>query len=264
MNLFEQKATKHLEFLRETFGVSDVKSEFEAQGMELDELIRLKRVVSAAGLGITLKVGGAEDVWGVKQALLVGVQGIVFPMIESPYALSKSLGVVKDYITPEERLGLRIAINIETDQAHQNLKAILGIGKVGGLDAVTLGRVDFVGSLGLGRNDINSDRVLEIAQDICFQVKRLGFTMTIGGGIEAESYQFLLPLLRAEILDRFETRMIVFPVAAAFDRARFEEAVRAAHQFELLWLEAMNHQYGFLVSQNTKRLAMLRGRVGVV
>ena len=53
--------------------------------------MRLKEVVSAAGLGLTLKIGGCEAIRDMYEARVLGVARIVAPMIESPYALQKFL-----------------------------------------------------------------------------------------------------------------------------------------------------------------------------
>lgn len=262
MNTWESKAKEQLDRLRLNFGAREIKCEFEAQGMELAELIRLRTIAQAADLDILLKLGGAEDVWGAKQALLVGVGGIIFPMIESPYAASKSCGVVCDHILPECQDRPHIVFNIETVQAIKHLEGILEEGEKGGLDAVTLGRVDLVGSLGKTRADIDSSAVFDLATTVCKRVKAAGLTMTIGGGIEAESFDFLRRLVIEQSLDCFETRMVVFPAAVAMERDHYQAAVQGAHRFGLLWLEARNVHYGREMTRNNQRLALLRKRVG--
>jgi 2-keto-3-deoxy-L-rhamnonate aldolase RhmA len=262
MNGLEKRAAAHLVELRDRFGVRDVKVEFEAQGAELAEVQILNKIAASAGMGVVLKIGGAEDVWGIKQALLVGVSGIVFPMVETAYALSKSLGAAKEFITPEEREDIRLAVNIETKVACENLPAILEVAKNGGLDAVTLGRVDLVGSLDLGREYINSEQVFNIAHKVCALVKQAGIEMTIGGGIEAESQTFLEMLVHRALLDRFETRMIIFPADVVSVQSQYENAVREAHRFEMLWLECLSHKYSTLARQHEKRIGMLKKRVG--
>ena len=50
----------------------------------LEEAMRLKEVVSGAGLGLTMKVGGCEAVRDMYEARVIGVERIVGPMVESP------------------------------------------------------------------------------------------------------------------------------------------------------------------------------------
>ena len=60
MNELERKMVEQLQDLRENHHVIGVKAEFEAEGTRLEEAMRLKEVITAAGLGLTMKVGGCE------------------------------------------------------------------------------------------------------------------------------------------------------------------------------------------------------------
>jgi len=51
VNELERKMVHQLKDLRENHYVVGVKAEFEAEGTRLEEAVRLKEVISAAGLG---------------------------------------------------------------------------------------------------------------------------------------------------------------------------------------------------------------------
>ena len=89
MNSNEKKLVKILEDLKENYGVFGIKAEFEAEGTRIEEGIRLKEIISAAGLGLTLKIGGCEAIRDMYDARIIGVDKIVAPMIETPFALKK-------------------------------------------------------------------------------------------------------------------------------------------------------------------------------
>lgn len=252
----------HLADMKRRFDIVFVKAEFEAQGMTPDELKLLDIIANRAGLKIALKVGGVEAVTDLNLALDIGVGGIIFPMAETPFALQKALDAANLYLSPSQRKALHLAVNVETITSYMNLEGILKVGKEGGLDAVTLGRVDMVGSLGLDRTHVNSDKIYEIAEDMCRKVKKAGFDMTIGGSIEVESYDFIRRLAEAKILDRFETRMVVFESDLVRDKGNFERAIRMAHKFELLWSECLADKYTRLAQGHLKRSAMLKTRIG--
>ena len=89
MNYLEKKMVDILTDLKHNHHVEGVKAEFEAEGTRLEEAMRLKEVVTTAGLELTIKVGGCEALKDMYDAKIIGVSRIVGPMIETPYALSK-------------------------------------------------------------------------------------------------------------------------------------------------------------------------------
>src|SRR6188474_508349 len=112
-----------LQDLRDNHHVVGVKAEFEAEGTRIEEAMRLKDVVSSAGLGLTMKVGGGEALRDMYEARVIGVERVVGPMIESPYALQKFLAAVNLAFPASERHDVQIAANIETITAVENLDA---------------------------------------------------------------------------------------------------------------------------------------------
>src|SRR3989339_1206556 len=103
MNLLERKMVETLKDLRENHHVVGIKAEFEAEGTRMEEALRLKEVVSKAGLDLTIKIGGCEALKDMYEARVIGVSRIVAPMIESSYALRKFLTASKLAFSPDER-----------------------------------------------------------------------------------------------------------------------------------------------------------------
>src|ERR1043165_426399 len=91
MNLVERKMVDILTDLRENHHCEGVKAEFEAEGTRLEEALRLKEVVTKAGIDLTIKIGGCEALKDMYDARSIGVTRIVGPMIETAYALKKFL-----------------------------------------------------------------------------------------------------------------------------------------------------------------------------
>src|SRR3989344_7602665 len=120
MNTIEHKMVELLKDLKKHYSVVAIKAEFEAEGSRLNELMRLKDISEKAGLGIVLKLGGAEAVTDLFEAQMLGVEGIVAPMIESSYALKKYLGIVEGHLSLDERKDLLIVAMIETIQGYKN------------------------------------------------------------------------------------------------------------------------------------------------
>ena len=76
MNNLEKKMLETLKDLKANHHVIGIKAEFEAEGTRLEEALRLKEVVTLAGLDLIIKVGGCEaikdmfDVFGVLKGIL--------------------------------------------------------------------------------------------------------------------------------------------------------------------------------------------------
>ena len=125
MNSVEQRMVEILKELRESYGALAVRAEFEAEGTRLEELLRLKEICMTAGLGLTLKIGGCESIRDMLEAKIVGVDYLVAPMVESPYALRKYLQAVSKTFFSEEANPVEVLCNIETVTGCDNFEAML-------------------------------------------------------------------------------------------------------------------------------------------
>src|SRR5512142_2279426 len=117
MNTLEHKMVDVLLDLRDNHNVSGIKAEFEAEGTRIEEALRLKEVVSKAGLGLTIKIGGCEALRDMYECRTIGVDRVVAPMVESAYALRKFLQATRLAFPEDERRDIKFAVNIETYQA---------------------------------------------------------------------------------------------------------------------------------------------------
>jgi 4-hydroxy-2-oxoheptanedioate aldolase len=257
VNELERKMVEQLQDLRENHDVVGVKAEFEAEGTRIEEAMRLKDVVSSAGLRLTMKVGGGEALRDMYEARVIGVERVVGPMIESAYALHKFLGAVNQAFPDSERHDVQIAANIETITAAENFDSMLELPEIGELDGVVLGRVDMVGSLGLSREDVNSDRILDLARQVFQTAKAKGLECAVGGGVAKEGLPFMRGL--GELLDRYETRKVIFACPAALDDDA-EAGILKAVGFELMWLKNKRDFYGGIFEEDRARIEMLEAR----
>lgn len=262
MNKIEYEMVDLLKCLRDDFGVFEIKAEFEAEGTRLDpELMRLKEVISCVELPLILKIGGVEAISDVYTALTVGVKGIVAPMAETPYALSKYLGLIKNMIPPDNRQDIEFAFNLETITGYENFNEMLALPDFKLLTGVTIGRVDLTGSMGLGRGAINTSKeVLNICEEVMSKSRKAGLKTAMGGGIEVEALPIIQKLEEAKLLYKFETRKVVFP-ASAWKHG--EAAILKAVEFELLWLKSKRRYYGLIRDEDEKRITMLSKRLEI-
>jgi hypothetical protein len=248
---------QQLQDLRENHHVVGVKAEFEAEGTRIEEAMRLKDVVSSAGLGLTMKVGGGEALRDMYEARVIGVERVVGPMIESAYALHKFLGAAKLAFPASERHDVALAANIETITAVENFAAMLALPEIGELDGVVLGRIDMTGSLGLSRDDINRPEILDIGRRVFQAARAKGLECAMGGGIAKEALPFMREL--GGLLDRYETRKVIFACPEGLNEGS-EVGILKAVGFELMWLKNKRDFYGGIFEEDRTRIEMLEAR----
>ena len=171
MNSIERKMIDVLKELKEEYGVFEIKAEFEAEGSRMEEMMRLKDVTSKLDLPIILKIGGVEAVTDMFNALSIGVTGIIAPMAETSFAVSKFLNSIKSFIPKDNAEDIGFAINIETLTAYKNLDEILALESIKQLQAITIGRVDMVSSMQGDRSIVNSQELLIMCEDIFRKAK---------------------------------------------------------------------------------------------
>lgn len=259
MNILEYEMIEVLKLLKNDFGVFEIKAEFEAEGSRMEEMMRLKDVTTFVNLPIILKIGGVEAVTDIYNALSIGVKGLIAPMAETAFALSKFLNLIKNMVPEDNAKDIEFAFNLETITAYRNIDAMFALPDISRLSGVTVGRVDLTGSMGLSRDDINiSDEVFNICRVIMEKAKRIGLKTGLGGGISTKAIPPIIKLEQAGLLDKFETRKVVFP-ASSWKYG--EKAIPTAASFELLWLKSKRRYYSRIKAEDESRIAMLESRL---
>ena len=259
MNSLEKKMVAALTDLKENHHVVGVKAEFEAEGTRMEEALRLKEIVTKAGLELTIKIGGCEAIKDMFEARTIGANTIVAPMIETAYALKKYVNATKYVFPQEEWKDVNFLINIETITGFNNLDEIMQSGEFKDIDGITLGRVDMTGSMGLSRDDINSDTVFNIAQKIATKTKEYNKQLAIGGGVSSHSLPFFKKL-PSNSLTKYETRKVIFDAQKALCSDNADNGILKAVGFELMWLRNKREFYGMIFREDETRLELLEKR----
>lgn len=259
MNQLEKKMVETLIDLKNNHYVVGIKAEFEAEGTRLEEALRLKEVVTKAGLELTIKIGGCEAIKDMYDARTIGVNAIVAPMIETPYAMKKYVQATKFVFPEDERKDIKFLVNIETITGYSNLDDMIKSPSFADVAGIVLGRVDMTGSIGLTREDINSDKIFNIANSMAEKMLSVNKDLVIGGGVSAHSLPFFKKL-PANSLSRFETRKIIFDAQKALDDEHADKGILKAVGFELMWLKNKREFYGMIFKEDETRLQMLEAR----
>lgn len=258
MNLVEREMLELLRRGRGDHGVVAVKAEFEAEGARPDELLRLLEIARKADLKVALKIGGCEAVSDLLASRLYGIDYVIAPMVETPYALSKFIEAKNKTHNADDRAETSFLFNLETETTLRNLDVMARDAK-GHLDGIVFGRVDFTLSRGLPRGDVDTrvvtDAVLQVAQ----VARNLDLELVVGGSVSTGSLPALREI-RAIRLDRFETRKVVFAGEAA-TRPNIAAGIEAAVQFELAWLKNKRDYYGSIAHEDAARITMIERRL---
>jgi 4-hydroxy-2-oxoheptanedioate aldolase len=192
------------------------------------------------------------------EALSIGARGIVAPMAETAFAVSKFLETIDIFVAEDNRKDIEFAVNIETITAYKNLDEIFKLKKINLLNSITIGRVDFTGSLGADRSFVNSGEMLKYCTDICRKAKEKGLRTALGGAISMDSKLFIEELVSRKLIDKFETRKVVYRKEAVKNIA---EGLFEGIKFELLWLKSKRRYYHRIKNEDEKRIVMLEERV---
>ena len=251
----EEDLLEQLVRLKDRFGISHVKAEFEAEGSSFRDIVRLRRLTAHAGMGLVLKIGGCESVRDLRDALELGADGLVAPMIESPFALSKFWEACNKVFRTGRRP--RLAFNVETKTCVENLESILDYG-AGKMDGFTIGRSDLSGSYFDPWITPDSAFLLDEVERITTRSRARGWEVWMGGSLGQKSIAILgdRPALRHGVT-HFETRKVVIPGAVLFDHP---EVVGEALKFEELYLLSRKEILEDAFAEDRHRLEVLKQR----
>ena len=258
MNIKEKQMLEILSELHASHSVFSVKAEFEAEGTRNDDLLRLFDLVRRSGLSLTIKIGGCEAIRDLIECKQLGVDRIVAPMIETDYSLSKFIGAIKSVYSEDEISSTDFYINLETISAFENLSKITDEMVNSPVSGYVFGRVDFCGSLGFTREEINSDNVLNYANTVADNCIKNDLEFVVGGGV-SNDYADFLKKLNEKKLNAFETRKIIFNNSILDSDLR--KAIQLAVKFELLYLQNKHDYYKQIAEEDLSRIKMLETRV---
>jgi 4-hydroxy-2-oxoheptanedioate aldolase len=262
MNKMELSSSALLKDLVENNGVIGIKTSFEDEGASLNEVIRLKELCNQAGTKLLLKIAGAEAKRDLFDSQIIGVKGIVAPMIESAFALDKFVKSAKSILPGDILSNVQLGVNIETITAYKNFKEMVNCDGFNSLYHITLGRVDFVSSMGKDRSYVNSDEILDIAVDLFSQSREHTKKVYLGGAITVDSEIFLKKLFGKGLLDKFETRYVMYDPAIALNN--LQEALLNGQRLELGILRNRQQLYYRESQKESDRINMIAKRVGEV
>ena len=246
-------ALKNILLKLKELGCSGIKVSFEDEGALHNEIISMSNLTSSVGLELSIKIGGCEAKRDIIDCIDLNCDTIVAPMIESKFSLEKFLNSLDAYKYDKKK-----GFNLETIGAYNNLEEIsLLFNKV---DFVTIGRVDFVGSLGKDRDFVDTDEMYEIVESVFKKAREYKTLCYMGGAVSINSKDFIKKLIENNLLDKFETRYIIYDVKS-IDMNNFEKLLYWGNVFEVEWLKFVNNRYMLHANKDVKRIKMIEERI---
>lgn len=244
MNSAEREMLDLLKRLRGEHNVRGLKTEFEAEGARLEEVLRQKELCMRADLALTLKIGGCEAVSDMRAAQAVGVDALVAPMIESAFALRKFVDAARSVFSPAELESMELRVNVESAAGAGEYDAMLASERFDALSGIVIGRKDL--ALSLGSDDVDDPRVAACCREIFRRTRatKPGARCSMGGMISPAA----LPLLEefAGMVDSVETRKVIYDLPAEGGAGAGRALLAAAklgYAFEALWYRNKHAYY---------------------
>jgi hypothetical protein len=130
------------------------------------------------------------------------------------------------------------------------------------IDFVTFGRADFVGSIGQTRSSVDTNNVFESVEKVFKCAKGQNIGCCLGGSISSSSKNFIMDLIKKDLLDKFETRYVIYDVSK-IDMQHFDELIRKANLFEIEWIKYISGRYGSLKDKDVARISMMTSRMNM-
>jgi hypothetical protein len=244
---------KSLEKLSIDYGIVGMKQSFEDEGVLLNDVVAFKRVTEVCNLQSFVKIGGCEAKSDLFNCIRLGIDGIIAPMVETPFVLSKFTDMLEEYSDRADGY-----IVIESKTAYTNIDDILAEAE-GKLKGIIVGRSDFAKSYKLNKSEVDSSFVYDKVEDILQKAKKYNLVTTMGGNVSTRSTKFVKEMHQKGLLDKIETRNVVIGLNPK-NINKIETTIQKALDFEIEWLQYKLSISSKLSSEYSERIGLLKNR----
>jgi len=198
-------------------------------------------------LPLSMKIGGPDAQNDIREALKIGVSGIIGPMIESPFGIQKFITALRGIAGDEAMKHLLVSVNIESVAAYRQIDEILKAPEIKDINEIVIGTSDLCISVGKPKED---PEVIKMVREMAQKSKRASKIVRIGGMISLsnENPPLLKRLLEETGADEVNTTCVSFSVKKTPDLCS-------------AYLKALNFEmklYAFGLALSNKRAAPLQ------
>ncbi len=247
------KLTEKLKVLANNYGVIGIKQSFEDEGIEINDLILVRRLTDICNIECFVKIGGCEAKSDINNCIKYGVNNIIAPMIESSFAVSKFTDITSKY----NKL-INSYIVVETKTSFNNLDSILEKG-YNTLKGIVVGRSDFSKSYSIDKTQVDSDFIFDKVKTILLKSKEYNYQTTLGGNISKQSVDFIKKMYFQNLLDKIETRNIVIDLSK-IDIENLENVIKLAIEFEIELIKYKSTSLTLTLKESNDRIEALVNR----
>jgi hypothetical protein len=244
---------EQLSCLKEDYNLAGIKQSFEDEGVTYDDVVTMRRITELCGLPLFVKIGGCEAKTDIRNCINLGIDAVVAPMVETPFALSKFLNAVgKD-------AAIKTLFLCESITTYNNLDSIFSLSESDRLTGVIVGRSDFTKSMGLNKSEADTKNVCSHVEHVLKTCKNKKLITTIGGNISTKSSSFIKKMFEQGLLDKIETRNVIIQLTET-NILLLKEVIREALDFEINWLRYNSRSYANLSDEYIYRAGLLESR----
>lgn len=242
--------------LRNNYNLQGIKAEFEAEGSNFRDVMRLRRLTSSAGVKLYLKIGGVEALRDLKDAIEIGVDGVIAPMVESVFGAKKFYESIQKFYKDNP---IHTTLNIETKTAIENFSEILYYAN-GKFNNINIGRSDLSASFLNPWITPESENIYMIISDIIRQMQDSDLTLGLGGGLSRASIDNLNTtyISLKPSINQLETRKVILPTESF---CATENALSEALKFEELYILSKKEFSDLCIDSEIARLPELKRRM---
>jgi 4-hydroxy-2-oxoheptanedioate aldolase len=234
-----------------------IKISFEDEGADFIDVLSVKFLCLKYGINLVLKIGGPEAIRDIKDANKLQIKNIVAPMVESKFALEKYIKSCNRFLTNSEQV--KLGVNIETINAVNQFDEFISSKYFEQLSSVTVGRGDLVQSMDLDRynGSVDSEEVYNLCVKVFQETRKSNKQCLLGGSMTKKSSTFVTELIKLNLLDKFETRNIIF-YQDALKYFSFDDLMDLAFDLEFSQMERRREYYERLYNQDLDRINRLK------
>ena len=249
-HLYEQLCKLHTEY-----NLEGVKAEFEAEGSSFRDLVRLRRLTLKAGVKLFLKIGGVEAIRDIRDAMEIGVDVIIAPMVESRFGAKKFYDSINKVYGDNKVI---TTLTIETTNAVKEIDEILEYAK-NKFDNITIGRSDLSASYFNVNVTPDSDFLFDRIEDIARKVDEVGLCCGVGGSFSQATIEKIKTRDKSitGLIKKYETRKIIMSSDSFLE---LDHSIDEALKFEKLYILSKQDFSDSKINPEIERLTELQRR----